>query len=162
VERDNSTVQDATASDTGDYALSGYIATQNRQHTVGTELSVRFSRGPSAASAARNALRALETRLDDRLLDDIRLLVSELVTNAIRHADQAATGDIGLDVSIDRGSVRVEVANPGPAFVVRERDNDTSRPGGWGLYLVDRIADRWGVARNSVTRVWFEIDGVAA
>src|SRR4051812_32732979 len=77
-------------------------------------------------------------------------------------AAAAAPGEIGLDVSIESGSVRVEVANPGPAFVVRERDNDTSRPGGWGLYLVDRIADRWGVARNSMTRVWFEIDGIVA
>jgi anti-sigma regulatory factor (Ser/Thr protein kinase) len=161
VERNHSTVQDA-ASNTGDYALSGYVATQNRHHTVGTELSVRFSRGPSAASAARNALRALEPRLDGQLLDDIRLLVSELVTNAIRHADHGVSGDIGLDVTIARGCIRVEVANPGAGFVVRERDNDTSRPGGWGLYLVDRIADRWGVARNSVTRVWFEIDGVPA
>jgi anti-sigma regulatory factor (Ser/Thr protein kinase) len=161
VERDNSTVQHATASKKGDYALSGFVATQNRHLTVGTELSVRFSRGPSAASAARNALRALEPRLADQVLDDIRLLVSELVTNAIRHADGGGSGDIGLDVSIERGCIRVEVADPGPGFVPRERDSDTSRPGGWGLYLVDRIADRWGIARNSMNRVWFEIDGVA-
>jgi anti-sigma regulatory factor (Ser/Thr protein kinase) len=162
VERENPTVHDAAASKKGDYALSGYVATQNRHLTVGTELSVRFSRGPSAAAAARNALRALEPRLDDQVLDDIRLLVSELVTNAIRHADSAAGGaDIGLDVSIEDGCIRVEVADPGPGFVPRERDSDTSRPGGWGLYLVDRIADRWGVVRNSMNRVWFEIDGVA-
>jgi anti-sigma regulatory factor (Ser/Thr protein kinase) len=129
---------------------------------MGTELSVRFSRGPSAASAARNALRALEPRVDGQLLDDVRLLVSELVTNAIRHAEASASGEIGLDISIARSCIRVEVADPGPGFVPRERDEDTSRPGGWGLYLVDRIADRWGVARNSVTRVWFEIDGIAA
>jgi anti-sigma regulatory factor (Ser/Thr protein kinase) len=162
VERKNSTVHDG-ASEKGDFALSGCVATQNRHLTVGTELSVRFSRGPSAAAAARNALLALEPRLDAQLLDDIRLLVSELVTNAIRHADGSrGSGDIGLDVSIEHGRIRVEVADPGPGFIPRERDDDTSRPGGWGLYLVDRIADRWGVVRNSMNRVWFEIDGIAA
>jgi len=161
VERDQFTVHDASVSDPGHYALSGYVATQNRHLTVGTELSVRFSSGPSAAAAARNALRALEPRMEGHVLDDIRLLVSELVTNAIRHAGGASAGDIGLDVSIEDGRVRVEVADPGPGFVPRERDADKTRPGGWGLYLVDRIADRWGVVRNSANRVWFEIDGVA-
>jgi anti-sigma regulatory factor (Ser/Thr protein kinase) len=152
-------MQGTNASQKGDYALSGYVATQNRHHAMGTELSVRFARGPSAASAARNALGALEPRLDAQVLNDIRLLVSELVTNAIRHSGAAPDGHVGLDVSIGKNSIRVEVADAGPGFVPEDRDEDTSRPGGWGLYLVDRIADRWGVARNSVTRVWFEIDG---
>ena len=38
------------------------------------------------------------------------------------------------------------------------RDTDRSRPGGWGLYLVDQLADRWGVARDHLNRVWFEMD----
>jgi hypothetical protein len=33
-----------------------------------------------------------------------------------------------------------------------------TKVGGWGLFLVEKLADRWGVARNSLTRVWFEID----
>jgi anti-sigma regulatory factor (Ser/Thr protein kinase) len=129
-------------------------------HHMGTDLSVRFERGPSAAAAARNALEALQPRMHPAVLDDIRLLVSELVTNAIRHAESATSGEVGLDVSIRDGSVRVEVADPGRGFEPKPRDNDMGRPGGWGLYLVDRIADRWGVARNSMTRVWFEIDGL--
>jgi anti-sigma regulatory factor (Ser/Thr protein kinase) len=128
----------------------------------GTELSVRFDRGPSAASAARNALLALESRVDGRVLDDIRLLVSELVTNAVRHAGAPRGGEIELDVSMEASSVRVEVADPGDGFDPEPRDDEMTRPGGWGLYLVDRIADRWGVVRNAMNRVWFEIDGVAA
>jgi anti-sigma regulatory factor (Ser/Thr protein kinase) len=96
------------------------------------------------------------------VLDDIRLLVSELVTNAVRHADARSAGEVGLDVTIDRGRVRVEVADPGAGFEPQPRDDEMNRPGGWGLYLVDRIADRWGVVRNHLNRVWFEIDGVAA
>jgi anti-sigma regulatory factor (Ser/Thr protein kinase) len=128
---------------------------------VGSELSVRFDRGPSAAQAARNALLALEERVDPPVLDDIRLLVSELVTNAIRHAD-AQSGGVEVDVSIDGPRVRVEVADPGAGFEPQPRDDEMSRPGGWGLYLVDRIADRWGVIRNHMNRVWFELDrGIA-
>ena len=140
--------------------LAGSVATR---HEAGSELSVRFERGPTSASAARNALLALDERLESELLDDIRLLVSELVTNAIRHAATADGGEVGLDVSIKGESVRVEVADPGDGFEPAPRDKAMTKPGGWGLYLVDRIADRWGVVRNSLTRVWFEIDrGVAA
>jgi anti-sigma regulatory factor (Ser/Thr protein kinase) len=134
--------------------------TATREHT-GTELSVRFGRGPTAAAAARNALLALDQRLDGQVLEDIRLLVSELVTNAVRHADAARSGEVGLDVSIKSGALRVEVTDPGRGFEPSPRDDEMSRPGGWGLYLVDRIADRWGVVRNHLNRVWFEIDGVA-
>src|SRR5215212_936880 len=129
---------------------------------VGSELSVRFDRGPTAASAARNALLALEARVDGRVLEDIRLLVSELVTNAVRHADSPRDGEVALDVSIEHSRVRVEVADPGEGFDPLPRDDEMTRPGGWGLYLVDHIADRWGVMRNRMNRVWFEIDGIAA
>jgi anti-sigma regulatory factor (Ser/Thr protein kinase) len=126
-------------------------------HGNGTALSVRFGPGPTAAAAARNALLALEQRLDGQVLEDIRLLVSELVTNAVRHADAPNVGEVGLDVTIRDGRVRVEVADHGLGFEPSPRDGEMSRPGGWGLYLVDRIADRWGVVRNAMNRVWFEI-----
>jgi anti-sigma regulatory factor (Ser/Thr protein kinase) len=140
--------------------LTGYIAT-DRHTGMGSELSIRFKRGPTAALAARNALHALEPRLEPAVLDDIRLLVSELVTNSIRHSNGPTEAQVGLDVTISDGSIRVEVADPGPGFEPKARDDDRRRPGGWGLYLVDRIADRWGEAKNAMTRVWFEIDGVA-
>jgi anti-sigma regulatory factor (Ser/Thr protein kinase) len=143
-----------------DFTALGGRGVVARDH-MGRELSARFDRGPSAASAARNALLALESRVDAQSLDDIRLLVSELVTNAIRHADGPRGGEVALDVTIEAARVRVEVADPGAGFEPHPRDDEMSRPGGWGLYLVDRIADRWGVVRNSLNRVWFEIDGVA-
>ena len=40
----------------------------------------------------------------------------------------------------------------------KKRDADKTKVGGWGLYLVDQLADRWGVNRGKLTRVWFEID----
>jgi anti-sigma regulatory factor (Ser/Thr protein kinase) len=125
---------------------------------VGSDLSVRFDRGPSAASAARDALLVLEQQLEPHTLDDVRLLVSELVTNAIRHAGARPGGVVEVDVSIVGARVvRVEVGDPGPGFQPQPRDDEMTRPGGWGLYLVDRIADRWGVIRNRMNRVWFEL-----
>lgn len=122
------------------------------------KISVEFEAGPTAAAAARNALLALEGRMDEALLSDVRLLVSELVTNSVRHAEIAPHAHVWMEVRVTPNTVRVEVADSGKGFEVVPRDTDRSRPGGWGLYLVDRMTDRWGVARNNLTRVWFEID----
>jgi hypothetical protein len=59
---------------------------------------------------------------------------------------------------VTESTVRVEVADRGEGFEPVPRDADRSRPGGWGLYLVDQLADRWGVARDQMNRVWFEMD----
>jgi anti-sigma regulatory factor (Ser/Thr protein kinase) len=122
------------------------------------QISIMFDAGPSAASAARNALLALDGRVDSELLNDIRLLVSELVTNSIRHSEIGVEDRVTLDVAVTENVIRVEVADSGKGFEPAPREADQTRPGGWGLYLVDRIADRWGVACNNLTRVWFEID----
>ena len=123
------------------------------------EVSVHFDPGPTAASAARHALTALEPDLGPDLLDDVRLLVSELVTNSVRHAgDAGISGSVTLDVKTTGDTVRVEVTDRGGGFDPKPREPGQSKASGWGLYLVDRLADRWGVIRNHVTRVWFEID----
>jgi anti-sigma regulatory factor (Ser/Thr protein kinase) len=125
-------------------------------------ISVEFDSGPSAAGSARNALLALDGRVDEQLLEDVRLLVSELVTNSVRHPRIPPGALVRIDVQLTPAVVRVEVADEGAGFAPRPRDLDRNRPGGWGLYLVDRLADRWGVIRKGLTRVWFEIDLVAA
>jgi anti-sigma regulatory factor (Ser/Thr protein kinase) len=115
---------------------------------------------PEAAAEARHALAGIA--LEDGRERDVRLLVSELVTNAVRHAD-LATGDIILLV-IDVGdsTVRVEVHDPGGGFVPTAPSPDPARPSGWGLYLVAELADRWGVDSDERTLVWFELDRPAA
>jgi anti-sigma regulatory factor (Ser/Thr protein kinase) len=121
-------------------------------------IDVEFEAGPTAAAGARNALHALHGKVDDRLLADVRLLVSELVTNSVRHSDIHARDVVHMSVTVTENSLRVEVADPGLGFEPVPRDADRTRPGGWGLYLVDQLADRWGVARDQLTRVWFEMD----
>lgn len=121
-------------------------------------IDVEFEAGPTAAAGARNALVALDGRVDDDLLNDVRLLVSELVTNSVRHSSIRPQDRVQMTVALTSSTVRVEVADPGEGFEPEPRSPDDSRIGGWGLYLVDQLADRWGVARNDVTRVWFEMD----
>jgi anti-sigma regulatory factor (Ser/Thr protein kinase) len=122
------------------------------------QISVHFDRGPTAVSAARHALIPLDERLEDGMLDDITLMVSELVTNSVRHAADDA-GSVGLDVRLQPDRVRVEVSDPGSGFEPKPREPGQSQASGWGLYLVDRLADRWGVMRGDRTNVWFEMDG---
>jgi anti-sigma regulatory factor (Ser/Thr protein kinase) len=93
-----------------------------------------------------------------RVLLDLQLLVSELVTNSLRHADLALGQRIELRVEVVPGTVRVEVEDPGRGFTPTPRRADDLRDDGWGLYLVERIADRWGVAGGPPAIVWFEID----
>ena len=129
----------------------------------GDVISLQFDAGPEAASAARSAIAALEPQIDDAPIDDIRLLVSELVTNSIRHSEGANNGSpVTLDVAVSPEKLRVEVTDRGTGFEPQAREPGQSKASGWGLYLVDHLADRWGVIRNHITRVWFEIDRPAA
>ena len=124
----------------------------------GPRIEVQLDVGATAAAEARAAVGALDGRADASVLDDIRLLLSEVVTNAVRHSGAPAGATIGLAVSVTRGAVRAEVTDSGRGFEPTPRSRPQLEAGGWGLHLVDRLADRWGVERGSPVRVWFEID----
>ena len=120
---------------------------------------------PTAAAEARHALDGLSGAMPDRRLRDVRLLVSELVTNAVRHAGLRSEDRIRLLVQIRDAVLRVEVHDPGSGFELRTPTPDPARASGWGLYLVEEIADRWGMEAadgRAGTRIWFELDGGAA
>lgn len=125
---------------------------------VTAELKLRIAGGPDAASAARRALGSLERHLHTRLLDDLRLLVSELVTNSIRHAGVGPGESVQLEVSVATDKVMVVVSDLGPGFEASAEGGQGDWQGGWGLYLVETVADRWGVDNGQATSVWFEID----
>jgi anti-sigma regulatory factor (Ser/Thr protein kinase) len=113
---------------------------------------------PGSVGRARDAVDQLVDRVDDRRLGDLRLLVSEVVTNAVRHAGQERSDTIFVDIAdASGGRVRVEVSDGGKGFTPKQRDPDLERPGGWGLYLVEELADRWGVETGGRTLVWFEL-----
>ena len=106
---------------------------------------------------ARTAIYLLR-RAAPEVVEDVLLLVTELVTNSYRHAGVAQNGWIGLQIIARRDLVRVEVRDQGPGFRVARRTVGADIGGGWGLHLIDHLTDRWGVAHNGHTCVWFEID----
>lgn len=123
------------------------------------EVTVKAASGPGAAGLARRALDGLELHLTPEMLASVRLLVTELVTNSIRHARLSDEDQVALAVRVSDDLVRVEVGDPGEGFEPPEwRSGDRVEEGGWGLYLVDRLADRWGISREHGTLVWLELD----
>jgi signal transduction histidine kinase len=93
--------------------------------------------------------------LDDPVVDDAALLVSEVVSNSVRHAGLGAADSIEVRVRGSRAMLHVDVIDPGPGFEpeVRPRQDD----GGWGLWFLDQLATRWGVEQGDTTRVWFDL-----
>jgi anti-sigma regulatory factor (Ser/Thr protein kinase) len=117
---------------------------------------------PPEAGAAGAARRAIDGRAEFRDLPqvafDVRLLVSELVANSVRHAGLAESQTVRLVVEFAPGRLRCEIRDAGPGFSARTLPDGGSGEGGWGLHLVDRLTDRWGVEQGAGTLVWFEID----
>jgi anti-sigma regulatory factor (Ser/Thr protein kinase) len=110
-----------------------------------------------APALARRAVERYDANLPRDVLDTLRLLVSEIVTNAVRHAHMHEGGRVRLSVERCAGRVRVEIADSGRGFDPPAEPEPRETGGGFGLYLVRRTAARWGVARNELTRVWFEL-----
>jgi anti-sigma regulatory factor (Ser/Thr protein kinase) len=138
---------------------TGWLPVDFGGHEVIGRLHLQLRPGPEAAGEGRHALDRLEGAIDDRRLSELRLLVTELLTNSVRHGVRHERGWVTLDVEIYANSVRVVVRDSGPGFELDGAPRPhLDRPGGWGLCLVDRLADRWGVDREDETAVWFELD----
>jgi two-component sensor histidine kinase len=106
---------------------------------------------------ARHALDEETKDLPAEVREDVRLLVSELVSNSVRHAGLAPDELIGISVEVEKGRLRVEVSDGGPGFTpVSTPSLETGS--GFGLRLVEQLAQRWGVLRDDRVRVWFEIE----
>jgi len=128
--------------------------------TQGPEgLRMRLGSGPDAAAEARRAIAQLRADLDPPLMETLRLLVTELVTNSVRHTECDA---LTLRIAVGRAAVLTEVADDGPEFDIEPYEVanvDDHDPGfGWGLFLVQRLARDWGIKQDgSSKRVWFEL-----
>ena len=123
------------------------------------EIDLRLAPEPEVVTTARHALDQLTDLLPPEKLEDVRLVVSELVTNSILHAVLSADDEISLTVTVSDGAVRGSVCDPGPGFRMPSEPSPRSDlSGGWGLPIVETISDRWGVEGNRHACVWFEID----
>ncbi len=120
-----------------------------------TTLDVDTPRDPTAPRVARRAVEHLGEAIDPEIRPDVVLLVSELVTNSVKYGTE---GDLKLQIEApEPRRLRVEVINHGTSFEPKARTRPKTEAGGWGLHLVETLADRWGVHAGS-THVWFEID----
>jgi anti-sigma regulatory factor (Ser/Thr protein kinase) len=126
-----------------------------------SDVDITVAADPTAARKARRAL--AERRLVDSEREPaLLLLVSELVTNSVRHAGLTEAERIRLRARRqDHQCAYVEVCDGGRSGRIpnkREPSLDALEPGGLGLMLVDEMADRWGIERgDDETCVWFEL-----
>ena len=111
----------------------------------------------SIRSARRLATDFAETRLSDVKLVELVLMVSEVVSNAVRHGSPEADGNIGLRLEGDEDALRV-LTDGGEDFAFDLGSVEDARNGHFGLLFVDRLADRWGLSLDCKTAVWLEVD----
>jgi anti-sigma regulatory factor (Ser/Thr protein kinase) len=140
------------------------IPEYSRGPQLSPALELSLDRDPQAPSLARAAVAGFsaQSELDPLSESTLTLLVSELVSNAVMHSQAPPGSGIVLSARLlDRGAVRVEVVDQGHGFDVPPR-KPAQENGGYGLFLVEKQASRWGVDRVGGTRVWFELAGAVA
>jgi serine phosphatase RsbU (regulator of sigma subunit)/anti-sigma regulatory factor (Ser/Thr protein kinase) len=121
-------------------------------------VSERFPATRNAARDVAAALAPFAPELGPRIAQDLRLLATELVANAVRHTG-IVNGSVEIQLRLPGDHVHLSVLDEGPGFDLPERPVVSPEgPGGWGLYLVDRCAARWGSERGERHRVWLELD----
>ena len=116
------------------------------------ERNVRLS--ITAPKTARDALAPLSAVIPADRLADIKLVVSELVTNAVQHSGQADGSSIQLSITEYPGQVRIQVDTPGFAAAPAPKPPDADS--GRGLYIVTQLSDRWGQVPDD--GLWAEFD----
>ena len=112
----------------------------------------------SVSSARRLATDFAGDRLSDMKLDDFALMVSEVVTNAVKHGSPEADGNIGLRLEGDQDALRVMVTDGGQVFALDPESIDRDRDESFGLLLVNKLADRWGYSLDGKKAIWLEVD----
>ena len=133
----------------------------NLQPTIGTprkRLRIAIAGGSRAPERARSWIESAASWLPPELESTLLLLTCELVNNAVRHGGAGEDQVIELELSaLDAGRVRVQVSDPGVGFEHTPRSAPLDEEGGWGLVLIESMADSWGVEQDDRTRVWFDL-----
>jgi two-component sensor histidine kinase len=121
-------------------------------------LRIAIAGGSRAPERARSWIESAASWLPAELESTLLLLVCELVNNAVRHGGASEDAVIELELgALDDGGVMVQVTDPRTGFEHTPRDQPLDEEGGWGLVLIESMAERWGVEHEGRTRVWFEL-----
>ena len=129
---------------------------------AGDRLKVSLPLDGRGPRAARSVVQGLRDRIARSVLDDAQLVVSELVTNAVRHSGASGGGVVVLYVEVTGTTVRLEVGDPGCGGVIAPRAPDLEHGGGFGLHVVRALSERWGLEQAAAggTRVWADLPRV--
>ena len=131
---------------------------QQAEFELESRLAFYVTASPSAACRARHALESAPGRLAERLGRDGLLLLTELVNNAVMHGSSSPVDCVYVDIWDLGARVRVEVQDDGAGFEWSRPPDDPNRVTGYGLVLVEAVADRWGIdAASGRNCVWFEL-----
>ena len=106
------------------------------------------SGGPHAPERVRAWLQARADWLPASLESNLMLLTCELVNNSVLHGEASEQDVIEVELRSTENGLRAQVTDPGSGFAPAGRNRDIEEPGGWGLVLVERLAERWGVERD--------------
>jgi anti-sigma regulatory factor (Ser/Thr protein kinase) len=112
---------------------------------------------PGAPQIARNALARLDG-VPPELLDKAQLIASELVTNGVRHGNTQAGGPIQFSARRYPSVLRIDVENPAADSRPEIQPRGQLRSSGYGLIIVDSLADRWGSDVDDAVRIWCELE----
>jgi anti-sigma regulatory factor (Ser/Thr protein kinase) len=121
---------------------------------------MRIRGGVDAPSRARRlVLSRLDGEIGPTTASDVALVVSELVTNSVVHADVGPRKTLTVELVRLDDRVRITVIDPGSRVEPRVLPPDDERLGGFGLFLVRKLSDGWGVGRDRIgrSRVWCDI-----
>ena len=148
-------------------AANDRMRVQQRDHArvdgggeMGEPLEVVLAADVQAPSAARSIVaRHLGGLAAPSVLDSAQLLISELVTNSVRHSGAAAGEQLMVRVGLGQSACRLEVEDRGHDGVIAPGPMDKANGGGMGLNLVQMLSERWGLERVAAggTRVWAQL-----
>ncbi|MEA2478617.1 MAG: serine/threonine-protein kinase RsbW [Thermoleophilaceae bacterium] len=119
-------------------------------------ITVRGGKGAAAEVRAELTDR-LAARISPEQLADLHLLATEVVTNSVRHGGVEEDGEVEVTLGETGDAIRVEVRDTGVQGSPQPRPPEFSAEGGFGLFLVEEIAARWGVEHEPRLVVWFEL-----
>jgi anti-sigma regulatory factor (Ser/Thr protein kinase) len=137
----------------------GHAARELEEH--GRPLRLRFPARAENLGLVRRALQGI--RLPERMQWEATLLTNELVTNSLRHAGLGPSDDVEVTADWSGIVLRVIVRDSGSGSVPEGIVAGSIRPSpgaqsGWGLYLVDKLASRWGTNLGGTPGFWFELE----
>jgi anti-sigma regulatory factor (Ser/Thr protein kinase) len=133
-------------------------------HGSGAWMEAQLPLDVRAPGAARIVVaQVLAERVAASALERARLVISELVSNSVRHSGAPAAAGVVVRVRVVDGGFWLEVEDPGRNGVVAQRAPDQTDGGGFGLHLVQALSEQWGIDRaaKAGTRVWAHLSDAA-